>query len=209
MAALACVKDVELRLGRTFVGDEAGRAALLLDDASALVRAYTRRDFAPPASTTAVLRASGGVVRLPKRPVVSVTSVVMVGMYGTPDITVVGWGWDGLDVVDVSGWSACIINLPEAVYEADDLPSTYRITWTYGDTAVPPVAVAVVCSMVGRTMAAPSTVSGVTSETIGSYSYRMAEPGVGVSVSLTAADKELLDAAGYRPRAGTTSVRLR
>ncbi|MFD9949689.1 hypothetical protein ACFWYW_55615 [Nonomuraea sp. NPDC059023] len=209
MTALACVKDVELRLGRTFTSDEAGRASVLLDDASALVRAYTRQDFAPPAPTTVVLRASGGVVRLPKRPVTAVTSVVMVGMYGSPDITVVGWGWDGLDVIDVSGWTSCIINLPEAVYEADDLPSTYRVTYTHGYATVPPVVVAVVAGMVGRTMAAPTTTSGLTSETIGSYSYRLAEPGVGTAVSLTSADKELLDAAGFRARAATIPVRLR
>ncbi|MFI6496908.1 hypothetical protein [Nonomuraea typhae] len=209
MTALACVKDVELRLGRTFTSDEAGRASVLLDDASALVRAYTRQDFAAPTSETVVLRASGGVVRLPKGPVVSVTSVVMVGMYGSPDITIVGWGWDGLDVIDVSGWTSCIINLPESVYEADDLPSTYRVTYVHGYTTLPPVAVTVVAGMVGRTLSAPTTTSGLTSETIGSYSYRMAEPGIGTSVTLTAADKALLDDAGLRKRAGTIPVRLR
>lgn len=209
MAALACVKDVELRLGTTFSGDEAGRASVLLDDASALVRAYTRQDFAAPASETVTLRATSGVVRLPKSPVTAVASVVMVGMYGSPDITVVGWGWDGLDVIDVSGWRSCIINLPEVVYEADELPSTYRVTYTHGYATVPPVVVAVVAGMVGRTMAAPTTTSGMTSETIGSYSYRLAEPGIGTAVSLTAADRDVLDAAGYRVKAATIPVRLR
>lgn len=209
MTALACVSDVEVRLGRTFTSDEAGRVAALLDDASALVRSYTRQNFAPPTSETIALRASAGVVRLPKRPVTDVTSVVLIGLNGTPDITIVGWGWDGLDVVDVSGWDRVIVNLPEWVHDRACLPATYRVTYTHGYDTVPADVVAVVCAMVGRTMSAPSTASGVTSETIGSYSYRTAEPGMGVTATLTAADKALLDDAGYRPRAGTTQVRLR
>lgn len=209
MAALACVADVETRLGRVFTSDEAARAAVLLDDASALVRTYTRQDFAPPAPDTVVLRESSGVIRLPKGPVSAVTSVVLIGLNGTPDITIAGWGWDGLDVVDVSGWDTVMVNLPEWVHDRAWLPATYRVTYTHGYAAVPADVVAVVCGMVGRTLSAPSTASGITSETIGSYSYRTAEPGMGVTVALTSADKALLDDAGYRPRAGTTSVRLR
>ena len=209
MTALACVSDVETRLGRTFTGDEAGRVAVLLDDASALIQSYTRQSFSPPAPDTIVLRESAGVVRLPKRPVTAVTSVVLVGLNGTPDITVVGWGWDGLDVVDVSGWDSVMVNLPEWLNDRSWLPSTYRVTYTHGYATVPADIVALVCAMVGRTMAAPSAASGLTSETIGSYSYRTAEPGMGVTVALTASDKALLDAAGYRAKAATTQVRLR
>ena len=209
MAALACVSDVEIRLGRTFTSDEASRVQVLLDDASALVRRYTRQDFTPAATDTIVLRESAGVVRLPKRPVTAVSSVVLVGLNGVPDISIVGWGWDGLDVVDVSGWDCVMVNLPEWVQDRSWLPSTYRVTYTHGYDEVPADIVAVVCGMVGRTMSAPSTSSGITSETIGSYSYRTSEPGMGVTVTLTSADKELLDDAGYRAKAGTTQVRLR
>ena len=209
MTALACVSDVETRLGRSFTGEEAGRVAVLLDDASALIQSYTRQSFSPPTADTIVLRESAGVVRLPKRPVTAVTSVVLVGLNGTPDITVVGWGWDGLDAVDVSGWDSVMVNLPEWVNDRSWLPATYRVTYTHGYATVPADIVALVCAMVGRTMAAPSTASGLTSETIGSYSYRTAEPGMGVTVALTASDKELLDAAGYRRKAATTQVRLR
>jgi len=156
-----------------------------------------------------VLRESAGVVRLPKRPVTAVSSVVLIGLDGTPDITIVGWGWDGLDVVDVSGWDTVMVNLPEWVNDRAWLPATYRVTYTHGYDEVPPDVVAVVCGMVGRTMAAPSTSSGITSETIGSYSYRTSEPGMGVTVTLTGADKATLDDAGYRARAATTQVRLR
>lgn len=209
MTALACVSDVETRLGRTFTGDEAGRVQVLLDDASALIQSYTRQSFAPPTASTIVLRESAGVIRLPKRPVTAVASVVLIGLNGTPDITVVGWGWDGLDVVDVSGWDSVMVNLPEWVNDRSWLPATYRVTYTHGYPAVPAGIVALACAIVGRTMAAPSAASGVTSETIGSYSYRTAEPGMGVTVALTAADKAFLDDAGYRPKAATTQVRLR
>ncbi|MFB4265306.1 hypothetical protein [Nonomuraea sp. GTA35] len=209
MAALACVSDVEIRLGRAFTSDEAARVQVLLDDASALVRSYTRRDFAPSTTETVVLRESAGVLRLPQKPVTAVTSVVLIGLEGVPDITVVGWGWDGLDVIDVSGWDSAIVNLPEWVNDRAWLPSTYRVTYTHGYAEVPADVVAVVCGMVGRTMSAPTTQSGITSETIGSYSYRTSEPGMGVGVSLGAADKALLDDAGYKVKAGTTQVRLR
>lgn len=209
MTALACVSDVETRLGRAFTSDEASRVGVLLDDASALIRSYTRQNFALPAADTIVLRESAGVVRLPKRPVVGVDSVVLIGLNGTPDLTVVGWGWDGLDVVDLSGWDTVMVNLPEWVQDRSWLPATYRVTYTHGYGEVPADIVALVCGMVGRTMSAPSTASGLTSETIGSYSYRTSEPGMGVTVALTAADKSLLDDAGYRPQAGTTQVRLR
>jgi hypothetical protein len=112
-------------------------------------------------------------------------------------------------VVDVSGWDSIMVNLPEWVHDRAWLPATYRVTYTHGYAAVPAEVVAVVCGMVGRTLSAPSTASGITSETIGSYSYRTAEPGIGVTVALSAADKAFLDDAGYRPRAGTTPVRLR
>lgn len=209
MTALACVSDVEVRLGRAFTSDEAARVHVLLEDASALVRRYTRQDFAPATTSTVVLRESAGVVRLPQRPVTAVTSVVLIGLNGTPDITTVGWGWDGLDVVDVSGWDNAIVNLPEWVHDRSWLPATYRVTYTHGYAEVPADIVAVVCGMVGRTMSAPTTQSGITSETIGSYSYRTSEPGMGVTVTLTGADKALLDDAGYRAKAATTQVRLR
>lgn len=208
MAALASKCTLETRLGRVLSAEEGARADALLEDASALVRSYTRQDFAPPAAETVVLRASAGVVRLPKTPVTAVSAVVAVGVGGSPDLALTGWVWDGIDVVDVRGWGSLVINLPESL--TDDclsLPPTYRITYTHGDATVPADVVAVVCAMVMRTLTAPTMAAGVTSETIGSYSYRMAEGGIGTSVHLGSSEKTVLDR--YRRKADTIPVRMR
>lgn len=207
MASLATATDLEVRLGRVLTEAEAARADALLQDASALVRSYTRLDFAPPTSETVVLRASAGVVRLPKTPVTAVSEVKLVGVSGLPDITLAGWTWDGIDVVDVSGLERVIVNLPEAANELSGLPPTYRITYTHGYATVPADVVAVVCGMTLRTLTAPTMSGGVTSETIGSYSYRMADSGTGTAVTLTPSDRMVLDR--YRIRTGTVTVRLR
>jgi hypothetical protein len=208
VAALAGKCDLEIRLGRGLSAEEGSRADALLDDASALVRSYTRQDFAPPAPETVVLRASAGIVRLPKTPVTAVTAVVAVGVGGGPDLPLAGWGFDGIDVVDVTGWDSLVINLPESLRDdCTSLPPTYRVTYTHGYATVPADVVAVVCAMVMRTLTAPTMAAGVTSETIGSYSYRMAEGGIGTSVHLGSADKLVLDR--YRRKADTVTVRMR
>lgn len=205
--ALASKCDIEARLGRGLSAEEAARADALLTDASALVAAYTRQDFGPPAAETLVLRATAGVIRLPKRPVVSVSAVVLVGVGGSPDLALAGWAWDGLDVVDVRGWDSLIINLPEVLHDYDCLPATYRLTYSHGYASVPADVVAVVCAMAMRTLTAPTVAAGVTSETIGSYSYRLDAAGVGTSVRLDTMDKTILDR--YRRTADTTTMRMR
>jgi hypothetical protein len=206
MAALASKCALETRLGRVLSAEEGARADALLEDASALVRSYTGQDFAPPASETGVLRASSGVVRLPKTPVTAVTAVVAVGVGGGPELALAGWAFDGIDVIDVSGWDSLVINLPESLHDSC-LPPTYRVTYTHGYATVPADVVAVVCAMAMRTLTAPTMAAGITSETIGSYSYRMAEGGVGTSVLLGSSEKTVLDR--YRRKADTISVRTR
>lgn len=207
MAALASKCALELRLGRVLSAEEEARADALLEDASALVRSYTRQDFAPPTPETVVLRASGGIVRLPKTPVTAVTAVVAVGVGEGPDLTLVGWTFDGIDVIDVNGWDSLIINLPETLYDCTSLPPTYRVTYAPGYATVPADVVAVVCAMAMRTLTAPTMASGITSETIGSYSYRMAEGGIGTSVHLAQHEKTVLER--YRRKADTIPVRMR
>ncbi|TMS00186.1 hypothetical protein [Nonomuraea basaltis] len=206
MATLASKCALETRLGRVLSAEEGARADALLEDASALVRSYTRQDFAPPASETVVLRASSGVVRLPKTPVTAVTAVVAVGVGGGPDLALAGWVFDGIDVIDVAGWDSLIINLPETLHDTC-LPPTYRVTYAPGYAAVPADVVAVVCAMAMRTLTAPTMAAGVTSETIGSYSYRLDSGGIGTSVQMGASEKMVLDR--YRRKADTITVRMR
>ena len=196
MAALATIQDLEDRLGRPLTAEEAARAPALLDDASALIRAFTGQRFDLAASDEVVLRVQAGIVRLPQRPVIAVSAVVAIGGVGMPDITVVGWVFDGVDQVRIGDGSA-VINLPEVWRDDDDgYPGTYRVTYSHGYATSPADVVAVVCAMVLRTLTAPTAQGGITSETIGSYSYSLKTADTGVAVSLGQPERDAL--ARYR-----------
>lgn len=208
MDALADLTAVEARLGRPLTSLEADRATVLLDDASALVRAFTLQDFQRVDHETVVVRGQQGEIRLPQRPVIDVTVVVAIGAGGAPDIPVVGWQWDGLDIVRTAPNSP-VVNLPELWYEDDIVayPSTYRVTYSHGSADPPADVVAVVAAMVLRTLTAPTVAGGVTGETIGPYSYRTDGSGVGTAVVMTDADRRVL--ARYRRKQGMSMVRFR
>jgi hypothetical protein len=205
--SLADLTDISDRLGRPLLPAEETRAQALLMDASARVRSYTKQDFSRTDDDTVVLRAQQGEIRLPQRPVIDVTAVVAIGAGGAPDLPVTGWQWDGLDVVRTATDSPAI-NMPELWQEedADAYPGTYRVTYSHGAAEVPPVVVAVVASMVLRTLTAPTLAGGVTGETIGPYSYRTDGSGVGTAVVMTDGDRRELADAGYRPKAGMSMV---
>ncbi|GAA2618765.1 hypothetical protein SMC26_40320 [Actinomadura fulvescens] len=204
---LATVADLVARLGRPLTSDEQARAAALLADASALVRSHTGRTFAaPPVTETRTLRAQGGEIRLPSPPIRDVDRVALVlGLDGVGDVPVVGWRWDGADLLHVSA-DTYVINQPEILRDVEIAPWTYRVTYTHGHDQVPDDVVAVVAAMVLRCLTAPSSAGGVVSETIGGYSYRLADGASGTAVILTGADRAAL--AGYRRRTGVTMTRL-
>jgi hypothetical protein len=182
---------------------------VLLDDASALVRSYTRQQFEHIDGDELVLRPVGTILRLPQRPVTAVTQVIALGGEVVPDLVLpVGtWTWDGLDKVDV--WppdSTWILNLPEIWTDLGWPVNTYRVTYSHGYATIPPDVVAVVCGMVGRVLLSPSPVEGMVSERVGQYMYQMQQGtgATGAAVRLTDADRDAL--AAYRRTAGTIQV---
>lgn len=210
MEPLASLSDLTDRLGRPLTAMEEARAQALLADASAKVRSYTKRMFSRVDNETLTARAQQGEIRLPQRPVLDVTSVVAVGAGGAPDLPVVGWQWDGLDIVRAISDSP-VINMPERWYEEDTdaYPGTFRVTYSHGATEIPADIVAIVARMALRTLTAPTVAGGVTGETIGPYSYRTDGTGIGTGVAMTDEDRRELDDAGYRPKAGMSLVRRR
>ena len=210
MDPLASATDLSDRLGRPLTSTEDARAQALLSDASAKVRSYTKQDFTRIDNETVVVRAQQGEIRLPQRPVLDVTAVIAIGAGSAPDLPVVGWQWDGLDIVRTAVDSP-IINLPEPWYEddAEAYPGTYRVTYSHGTAQVPDDIVGIVARMVLRTLTAPTVAGGVTGETIGPYSYRTDGSGAGTAVLMTDDDRQELKDAGYRPRAGMSMVRHR
>jgi hypothetical protein len=207
---LASISDLSDRLGRPLTAAEEARAQALLQDASAKVRSYTKQAFTRTDGETVVVRAQQGEIRLPQRPVLNVTSVVAIGAGGAPNLPVVGWFWDGLDIIRISTDSPTI-NLPERWYEedVDAYPGTYRVIYDHGAAQVPDDVVGIVARMVLRTLTAPTMAGGVTGETIGPYSYRTDGSGIGTAVVMTDEDRRELADAGYRPKAGMSMARYR
>lgn len=203
MEPLASKQDVIDRLGRPLTPEEDARITALLADASAVIRAYTGQTFTLVEDDVVVLRAAGGTLTLPQRPVVSVTSVVAVGgSPALPDFTVVDWVWDEIDTIRLGDGSA-VINIPEVWWDDDGYPGTYRVTYSHGYATVPDDVVGVACAMVMRVLATPA---GVRSESIGPYSVTYAIPAAGeqLGVNLTRYEKQML--ARYRKSANTVRV---
>lgn len=196
MTALATTDDLKARLGRDLTEAEQARAAALLDDASAMIRAYTGQSFDQVTDDVVVLRVQAGTVRLPQRPVTAVSHVVAIGGgLGLPDVTVIDYVFDGIDQIRI-GEGTFIINLPAIWWDDDAYPGTFRITYDHGYETVPADVVSITCGMTLRTLTAPTLAGGVTSETIGSYSYRLDGPDVGLTVSLSKDERTAL--ARYR-----------
>ncbi len=203
MSALASPDDIEARLGRDLTAQEAARAQALLSDASAVVRAYTRQNFDLVTDDEVVLRATGGRISLPGRPVQGVSRVEVIGgSDALPDFTLADWLFDGIDTVRI-GEGAAVINLPEAWWDDDGYPGTYRVTYTHGYAEVPAEVLSVVCGVVLRVLTNPS---GYRSETVGSYSVTYAVPATGeqLGTNLTRYEMRVLDR--YRRKVDTVKV---
>ena len=203
MSALASPDDIEARLGRDLTAQEAARAQALLSDASAVVRAYTRQNFDLVTDDEVVLRATGGRISLPGRPVQGVSRVEVIGgSDALPDFTLADWLFDGIDTVRI-GEGAAVINLPEAWWDDDGYPGTYRVTYTHGYAEVPAEMLSVVCGVVLRVLTNPS---GYRSETVGSYSVTYAVPATGeqLGTNLTRYEMRVLDR--YRRKVDTVKV---
>lgn len=204
MTPLAQISDLEARLGRSLTQSELARAAATLADASSKIRTYTRQAFDPVTDQTMVVRGTAGEIRLPQRPVVSVSAVVALGAYGAPDFPLIDWAFDGIDIVKL-GTGTGIINLPEAFWDEDSYLGTYRVTYSHGYASLPDAIVSKACEIALRVLTSPSMAGGVISETVGPYSYRLDAPGGGLSAVLTAGDKTDLEP--WRSLASTTVVR--
>lgn len=198
---LATQADVTARIG-ALTAEQLARLPALLADAQAEVEAFAGYAL-EQAARVQVLHAAGGIIRLPARPVQSVSTVELKD--GGSWITASNWAWNGLDEIDVRYRDLVL----DPMYDTE----TYRVSYTAGWPAgqVPQLVVAVVCGMVGRVLTAPSPIDGIVSETIGQYSYQL-QQGVGnngLTVRLTGADEARLRRAGIRQSSGAVFVRCR
>ncbi len=192
---LANQSDVEARLGRSLTTQEARRIDALLFDGSAFIRQYARKDFESHPGDVVDIKASGGVIKLPYRPVQAVNSVVAIsGAPGIPNINVFWYVFDSIDEITVAdpGYSG-IINLPEYWYDIGWFSSTFRVNYDHGFSVVPEIAISILCTAVISVLTAPTMAAGVIGETVGNYSYRLQRTGGGISAALKDADLTALD----------------
>jgi hypothetical protein len=136
-APLATTDDLEARLGRDLTTSEAARAPALLADAGAKVRSFTGNQFALVEEDLVNLHTRGGRIRLPKAPVVAVTSVATTdGVALATNL----WTWDGVDLITVDQCA---------------LAPVMQVVYSHGSADVPETVLAKVCEMVLRVLAAP------------------------------------------------------
>lgn len=204
---LATPDDVAARLGRSLTTAETSRVGALLDDASAQIRRYCRRDFLLHTDETQTLHGHDSLIWLPQYPVQNVSAVVAVsGWPGIPNFPIPWFSFDGLRTVRIAPGTG-IINLPEIWWASDYFPQTFQVTYSYGYTQVPYEVVMVAANAALGVLTAPTAAAGVISETIGPYAYRLENAGGGVAVALTQADLAILK--DFRNTANTVMTQLR
>ena len=191
MAPLASVQDVESRLGRALSPEDALRVEVFLADVSAAIRAAAGQEISR-ATSTVTLRASGGRVWLPQRPVVTVDDVQKVTADGSLE-AVIGWTLYGSAL--------------EYVPDGD-----LSVTYTHGYDQVPADVVGLTCSLAMLALTSSSEGAlgpqpGVVSESVDDYSVTYDRP-AGASVTFDLPERT---ARWLRRRFGTTgqSVAMR
>lgn len=203
-ATLVSWSDVEVRLP-SGINVDVSRANQLIRDASAVVRSFTKQTFTVT-TTTDKVRPIGYKIRLVKKPVRDVTQLSVVMTEGQPPVPFVGWWWDGSDEVWLTRGDDIIINLAEeiAALMRYQTPIVF-VTYEYGYDEVPDDVIAVVCSMVARTITTPNQ-GGVISENVGEYGYRLSNTAAQGVIALTDAEKQVLKQ--YQPK-NKSAIELR
>lgn len=163
-------------------------ATLARARATATIQNYCKTTFTGTSTATEVLRVKDGLVRLPRRPVNSITSVKAINADGTAGAAITGWSFDGIDRIDVRGWSRTIINL--AADLADGVTDTVQVVWVHGYAAVPDDVKAVALEVAGMQVGNPQ---GLRQETVGGYSVTYAGGNDVFGLALTDGQKSILD----------------
>lgn len=194
LTPLCQVTDISGRLGRSLTTVETVRVPYLIADATSQIVRYCRKDFQLHTNDVLDIKGDGSTIKLPYRPVVSVSDVIAIsGRPDIPDIPVSWWVFDGVDEISIAESTASgVINLPEAWYDFGAFPGTFTVTYTHGYSIIPDDVIMVAANAVISVLQAPTIAAGVIGETIGPYSYRMERSGGGLAVALTQADLNAL-----------------
>jgi hypothetical protein len=174
---LASVSDLADQLG-TSIDPEDPASIAALQFASDYVRTMTGQFFSLVTDDEVELVGNwSNELKLPQKPVVDVTEVSIRRYYDsgfstyTPAEPVTPRGL----LLNPDGWGG-----PRAAV---------RVTYSHGYVLIPPTVVGLVCAIAGRRR---TTIGGVQSEQIGSYSYSVATGADGTPVDLTNLEQQVL-----------------
>jgi len=195
---LAGIDNLEGRLGRDLSTEEVTRAESILVDVSAAVRNYTGRTFTAQDHTLRT-RVHHGEIRLPQRPVLSVTSVHGLNFDGTVGTAVAGWFFDGIDTLCLPG-PGLVINATTPRRGRWPVEIVYRA----GYENIPDDIVGIVCSVALRALGRQPLEGGLTSESIDGYSYSVGAAGAAGPFGFLDSERAVLDT--YQLPAGSISV---
>ena len=212
LPSLASPDDIAARLGRSLNQVEAARVDTLLQDGSAILRRYCRRDFMYHASDTITTTADGGIIKLTSwKPITSIDEII--ALSGTPgilDIPVTWYHFDAVDKITVFNPTLSgIINLPEIWYEETFWwGGSFKITGAHGFVDTPADVQSVLCSAITSELSTPTMSATLMSESVGAYSFSMRRTsGAGLNAALIDAGmKTVLQ--DYRQSYGTLKVKL-
>jgi hypothetical protein len=214
MTALATISDVQAVVAQTVDVADIGFVTRVIEMASARVIRYTGQQFLVTSNDTVVMHPHDGELRLPQRPVTSVTSVTV----GTTLITSTAYE------VHSNGYlrrTLPFILTPDAQFGVNGITQQYGMQWpangefgwppfpttvvyTHGYAAVPDDVAGVIAELVAaKYWGGLRQASGLVSEAIDTYkeTYFRNEP----TTEWMPAHKKILDS--YR-RSGFASVRL-
>jgi hypothetical protein len=205
VTALATQDDVEALLGRTLTADEEARLDGLLNAASArFVAEAGGRQFTADTYTQILRVDDRGNVTLPQRPATRVTAVRLINADGTAGSAIATWTFDGVGLVALNDWVGQQLNVAAAV--ADTWTGTVQVTYAAGYDDIPDDVRYAIAGMVTRSLQQTAGSSGIQSETIGGYTYRLGDAAASGILGMT--PDEAAVARRYR-RAAVRSVALR
>lgn len=190
LPSLADLAEVEDRLGRDLDAEDSRKADAMLRDASAVVRAYCRRDFTMD-TTTGRYRPRGRKLVLPLRPVLNVLGIWAVQSFGTTVFRtpISFWNWPGGHEIYI-GDQSLVINGPSLDW--DDADTWCDVEYRHGFAVVPDDIVTVVANLVAKNLSVPGG-GLVDMETVGPYNVRYSTFTSAGPLGLSDADRQILN----------------
>lgn len=163
---------------------------MLLDRASARIRAYTGQTISRVIGDVAVIPIIRGVARLPQRPADKPITVLLDGV---AFVEGTAWHWDPVR----SALRCLSVHLPSANGPTDGWFCAERsatVTYSHGFVTIPQELVEVVCSVAARMASSPAGLAGgIRSETAGDVSVTYATESLSAAGALLPSEQGILD----------------